>query len=88
MGTLSYSYGKPFGYRGQPDTCRWCGDKLRYERVTAAESDKANPTYREERYRGATVLATKPGGYQDGFFCSLRCGYQWAVARLDGLTRR
>jgi hypothetical protein len=24
-------------------------------------------------------------GYRDnGHFCSLRCGYQWAVARLEG----
>ncbi len=82
MGTLSYAYGKPFGYRAVPGTCRWCGDKLRYERVGADESDKANPTYREERGGWATVLAVKPGGYQDGVFCTLRCGYQWAVRAL------
>lgn len=59
MGTLSYSYGKPFRYRSVPGTCRWCGDKLRSE----------NPGGR--------------GGYRDnGRFCSLRCGYQWAVRRL------
>ena len=56
MGTLSFTYGKPFGYKGRIHTCRWCGDKLRPE-------DKG----------GA-------GGYRDnGIFCSIRCGYQWAV---------
>lgn len=84
MGTLSYSYGKPYGYQEKPRTCRWCGAKLRYERVKADESDKANPTYRDEPYKGPSVRAVKPGGYQDGHFCSLRCGYQWAAAMLDG----
>jgi hypothetical protein len=82
VGTLTHSYGKRYGYRGHPGTCRWCGDKLRHERVMADESDKADPTYREERGGWATVLATKAGAYQDDLFCSLRCGYQWAIARL------
>lgn len=61
MGTLSYSYGKPFGYQDKPHTCRWCGDPLRREWPE------------DER-----------GGYRDnGYFCSLRCGYQWAVALLN-----
>ena len=84
MGTLSYSYGKRYGYQGRPGTCRWCGDKLRYRRVSADESDKANPTYRDDPYQGASVRADRPGGYQDGFFCGLRCGYQWAVRRMGG----
>jgi len=56
MGTLSFSYGKPYGHKGRAGTCRWCGDPLRPE----------NP--------GGN------GGYRDnGLFCTLRCGYQWAV---------
>jgi hypothetical protein len=59
MGTLSFSYGKPFGYLFKPGTCRWCGDRLRKE-----------------------VPDDKRGGYRDnGKFCSLRCGFQWAAAR-------
>lgn len=55
MGTLSFTYGKPYGYRRLPGTCRWCGDKQRPENPGGA------------------------GGYRDnGRFCSLRCGYQWA----------
>lgn len=50
MGTLSYSYGKPYGYKDEPDTCIWCGEKL------------------------------IDGGYRNNtWFCTLRCGYQWAV---------
>jgi hypothetical protein len=26
-----------------------------------------------------TRAAEKLGGYEDGLFCGLRCGYQWAV---------
>jgi hypothetical protein len=60
MGTLSFTYGKPFGWRGEPGTCRWCGERLRRENPGGA------------------------GGYRDnGLFCSLRCGYQWAVRQLS-----
>jgi hypothetical protein len=83
MGTLSHHYGKPFGYKGLPGTCRWCGEKLRYQRVTADDPNKADPTYKEEPGNWATVRAAKPGGYQDGLFCGLRCGYQWAVRALS-----
>lgn len=78
-GTLSHGFGKPFGYRHVPGTCRWCGEKLRFRRVMATDADKGNPTYQEERGGWATIRAARPGGYQDGKFCSLRCGYQWAV---------
>lgn len=60
IGTLSWAYGKENHYRGQPGTCRWCGDRLR----------KEDPDYEFGGYRG------------NGRFCSLRCGYQWAVAYL------
>ena len=71
--------GQRYGYRGRPGTCRWCGGKLRYLRVSAGDSDKADPTYRDDPYMGVSVRARLPGGYQDGLFCGLRCGYQWAV---------
>lgn len=79
MGTISHSYGKPYGYDYRPNTCRWCGDTLRYMQVAATDADKGDPSYRERPYLGATKRAARPGGYQDGKFCSLRCGYQWAV---------
>lgn len=83
MGTLTYAGGKPYGYAGRRGTCHWCGDKLRRERVMAGDADKDDPTYRDERGGWATVQAGKPGAYQNGHFCSLRCGFQWAVRRLS-----
>jgi hypothetical protein len=60
MGTLSFSYGKRYGYQGKTRTCRWCGGNLHLENRTDMR-----------------------GGYRDnGAFCSLRCGYQWAVANI------
>jgi len=71
MGTLSYAYGKPFGYHSVPGTCRWCGEKLIRERYL----DPAAPLDR-------TLYPA--GGYGgNGKFCSLRCGYQWAVRCAD-----
>lgn len=70
---------RPFGYKGKPGTCIWCGRPLVYRRVMADESDKGNPTYREEGSSWATVRDAEPGGYGDGLFCGLRCGYRWAV---------
>jgi hypothetical protein len=84
MGTLSYGYGKPYGYKGERGTCRWCGDKLRFIRLVADALDQGNPTYREEPGGYATIQASRPGGYADGLFCTLRCGYQWAVRNLRG----
>jgi hypothetical protein len=64
MGTLSFTYGKPFGYADKPGTCRWCGDRLRPEEPGGV------------------------GGYRDnGRFCSLRCGYQWAVSFLGVVSK-
>jgi hypothetical protein len=59
MGTLSFSYGKLYGYTGRAGTCRWCGDKL------APEQDGWDPGYRG-----------------NGYFCSLRCGFQWAALQF------
>jgi len=30
------SYGKPFGYKQDPHTCLWCGDRLKFSRVWEA----------------------------------------------------
>jgi len=75
MGTLTWGFGKPYGYAGNPRTCFWCGDRLRREWVT--DPDSATP--------GAKIYLTL-GGYQgNGRFCSLRCGYQYAVRATRGL---
>jgi len=41
----------------------------------------------DELYKASLRPALKTGRYQDGFFCGLRCGYQFA-ARLAELGRR
>lgn len=85
MGTLSYSYGKRHGYQGEPNTCHWCGDRLRYERVAATDEDRTDPSYKEagSSYSRPSKNAPKPGYGGNGIFCSIRCGYQWAVRRLQ-----
>jgi hypothetical protein len=80
----------PFGYAGKEGTCLWCGRRLRYERVMATAADADNPTYRLEGQgagQWATIEAVKPGGYRDGYFCGLRCAYQFAVMQAQ-LGRR
>lgn len=80
----------PFGYKGLPDTCLWCGQKLRFGTVLdskkEAELVAAGVSHREA-FQQALVRADKPGGYHDGFFHSLRCAYQFAV-RMAGLGER
>lgn len=73
---------RPFGYRHIPGTCRWCGATLRYRKVLDEGLERRNreagmPNW--QAYEQALVRASKAGGYQDGKFCGLRCGYQWAV---------
>ena len=75
MGTLTWGFGKPFGYEGKPGTCQWCGDRLRREKAIDPKS--------AEPYPGNVVLLEQ-GGYQgNGLFCTLRCGYQWAIRALS-----
>jgi hypothetical protein len=59
------------------DTCLWCGKKLRriMGRFIGKDYHKDLPTY------------SKSGDYGDGFFCGLRCAYQFAVA-FAGFGRR
>ena len=80
---------RPFGYEGKPGTCLWCGRKLRRKTYppdkpkgmgwaewhASPESKQRVPAY------------DKPGDYGDGFFCGLRCAYDFAV-RLAELGRR
>lgn len=78
---------QPFGYEGKPGTCLWCGRKLRYRRVLAGNSDKGNPTYREDGYHFATIQAAQAGAYQDGHFDTMSCGYLFGN-RMANLDRR
>src|SRR5258708_2541225 len=86
----------PFGYEGKPDTCLWCGRKLR-RRTWQIDEHEAVPhgyhltgkmvTHKIWGKVRRTVAADKPGDYGDGHFCGLRCAYEFAV-RLADLGRR
>jgi hypothetical protein len=76
---------KAFGYKGEPETCRWCGKKLPKTKVTEsvrveypsiiAGVEPGHGT--EERPTGEVLV-----GYgNDHTFCSMRCGYQFGLVR-------
>jgi hypothetical protein len=79
---------RSFNASNEEDTCLWCGKKLRYkgktppgEGLTVLGHDKAG------RNIYKTIPAEKSGDYEDGFFCGLRCAYQFGV-RMAELGRR
>ena len=74
---------QPYGYRGEPGTCLWCGRKLRRVRVMADEQDQDDPTYKAEGPGWATVQAATPGVSQNGHFDTQGCGFWFGVALAD-----
>lgn len=40
-------------------------------------------TLTRKRVKSRTQLSDKPGGYGDGFFCTLNCGHSFAVAAAN-----
>lgn len=81
---------RPFGYEGREETCLWCGGKLR--RATVLDEDRERELRAEgktyaQAYDGALVRADKTGPYQDGFFDTKSCGFQFGV-RMAGLGHR
>lgn len=57
----------------EPDTCLWCGRPLRFH---SQPFDEAGRWIADRKQRSRLE---KSGDYHDGFFCGLRCGYQFAV---------
>lgn len=79
-----------FGYKGKPGTCLWCGRRLTRQTVLdsrAEEQMRKAGLIGDELYRASLRPASKPGRYYDGFFCGLRCGFQFGV-RMAELGRR
>ena len=56
------------GATGHAGTCLWCGSKLRAYRWRDSSHAKKDAQGNALR-----------GGYNDGFFCGLRCGYEFGV---------
>lgn len=82
---------KPFGYKGKPGTCWWCGNKLRHEAVSATDADQGNPTYKRSEWSNSASIQAPTAGYeQNGFFDTLRCGFKFGVelARLGTQLER
>ena len=67
---------RDFNASNEEQTCLWCGNKLRaqYEWV---QGDFEARVRGEKAPRGAFKGY---GDYEDGFFCGLRCAYQFARA--------
>lgn len=90
---------RPFNASNDTDTCLWCGRKLRH-RTTESHYEMTEVPLAEDHpawtHRGSTRKkyklvvdrrAEKGGDYQDGQFCGLRCGMQFAW-KLADLGRR
>lgn len=80
---------RAYGATGEPGTCEWCGNVLRQPIDSAQKVEIANnhiavssipKAERKFRY-------DKPGGYGDGHFCGLRCGYMFGVEIANQGTR-
>lgn len=78
-----------FNATNKPDTCLWCGQKLRRRMVQARHLPQSE--HFERAARGDKPINEpqydKPGDYGDGHFCGLRCAYQFAVLSADGGQR-
>jgi hypothetical protein len=82
---------RSFGATNAKDTCLWCGWKLRVFLLDRASRNPISTLYTEaaqkqdrdrEQRRQERVAEQGPrrGDYGDGFFCGLRCAYEFAVA--------
>jgi len=92
---------RPFGASNAPKTCLWCGRKLRFKALqshTEITQVLLDPKNEKDQYlieegqitrkRYKTIIDERDtigGDYRDGFFCGLRCGYEFGVrmAQLD-----
>jgi hypothetical protein len=63
---------RKFNATNEPETCLWCGRKLRWRMHQEWKIDQPRPV-------GPGTRAIKAGDYEDGYFCGLRCAYQFAV---------
>lgn len=77
-----------FGYKQEPETCLWCGRKLRRKQVMCNEGDPGAVRRGGDDVAGWWVKpADKLGSYQDDSFCGLRCGYLFGL-RMAELGKR
>jgi hypothetical protein len=65
---------REFNASNMPDTCVWCGRKLR-QKMTYADFDQGFIDAVRGDKPEMVPRYEKKGDYGDGFFCGLRCGY-------------
>jgi len=91
---------RDFDASNDPNTCIWCGKKLRFKvlhshyETSVVPVPEDDPNYDPIDFTTRKIYknvvderATTGGDYQDGFFCGLRCAYQFGV-RMAQLGRR
>jgi hypothetical protein len=82
---------RSFGATNEKDTCLWCGWKLRIFILDRGSRNPVSTLYTEatqrqdrereqQRKERVTEHGPRRGDYGDGFFCGLRCAYEFAVA--------
>lgn len=75
---------QPWGTTNKPDTCLWCGRRLRHQLKRVLE--EWHYVYVTDE-NGKKVKEEKGGAYKDGSFCGLSCGYAFGVALANGGSR-
>lgn len=66
---------KPTKRTNAPNTCKWCGRKL-YFNKRYAKLLSGGSVFDKPKLIGQ---ALKSGRYEDGHFCTLRCAWRFAV---------
>lgn len=75
---------REFNASNEPETCLWCGRKLRWRKDPVFEGTLAAARGGKPK----TVNAyDRPGDYGDGFFCGLRCAHQFATTLAEAGRR-
>lgn len=78
-----------YGPTNEPDTCLWCGAKLRTnytmgERIEGprklVKGREGYNSYYVPTFRYINKKKTGKGVYDTGFFCTLFCGMQFGIA--------
>lgn len=77
---------REFSATNEEGTCLWCGRRLRFQ-VTHDYTIPLDTNAMARGEKRPDIRAEKPGDYEDGFFCGLRCAYMFAKA-LAGHGRR
>lgn len=68
---------KAFGYKGEPETCLWCGKKLPRLKLVESVIVTTEEGYHSEFKPTGEVRV----GYRgDQTFCTLTCGYSFGLA--------